>query len=224
MISFLSSKPKIILGSASSSRKKIMDDLASQYGFNYTVKTADIDEKAIRFQDPHQLVLALGHAKRDAILSKLAAETSTSGSISSSEDHNTNAYLITCDQVVVHGGRILEKPENENECREFIRGYGESPASTVGSVVCTSLSTGRSYEEVDVSHIHIATIPEEVITKLVEEGACMWCAGGLMIEHPLVSPYIQKIEGTEDGVRGLSKALVTKLLLEAQGHERSLSF
>lgn len=42
----------------------------------------------------------------------------------------------------------------------------------------------------------------------------MYCAGGLMIEHPLVSPYIVRIEGSEDGVRGLSKALLLNLLLE----------
>jgi septum formation protein len=97
-----------------------MDDFASQHGLNYIVRTADIDEKAIRLEDPHQLVIALGRAKRDAILLKLAAETSASGSVPSS-NHNANTYLITCDQVVVHGGKILEKPENEEECWQFIR-------------------------------------------------------------------------------------------------------
>ena len=41
-------------------RTQIMDELAGLYGLAYEVRTADIDEKAIRHDDPHQLVLALG--------------------------------------------------------------------------------------------------------------------------------------------------------------------
>lgn len=40
----------------------------------------------------------------------------------------------------------------------------------------------------------------------------MHCAGGLMVEHELVSPYVMKIDGTMDSVMGLSKPLVLKLL------------
>ena len=30
-------------------------------------------------------------------------------------------------QVVTHEGRILEKPESEEEARSFLRGYGRTP-------------------------------------------------------------------------------------------------
>lgn len=68
-----SSKPRIILGSASSSRRAIMDELARQHGFSYEVRTADIDEKAIRLPSPPELVTALAKAKADAIVEKLRA-------------------------------------------------------------------------------------------------------------------------------------------------------
>jgi len=35
-----------------------------------------------------------------------------------------------------------------------------------------------------------------------------------MVEHPLVREYLQSIDGTEDSVMGLSKALVIRLLDE----------
>lgn len=196
-----------------------MDELAREWGLKYDVITAGIDEKAIRSQDPHDLVLALGRAKRDAILAKMHAQDDhrANSSTQSSAQPSVGALLITCDQVVVHQDRILEKPETADECRQFIRGYGQHPARTVGSVVCTNLSSGRSVESVDVSSIHFKPIPEHVIDKLVEEGECMWCAGGLMVEHPLVVPFVERIEGTEDGVRGLSKAQVLTLLLDAAG-------
>lgn len=53
-----------------------------------------------------------------------------------------------------------------------LRGYGEAPGSTVGSVVCTVLDSGRSCEAVDVSHIHFSPLPEATIEMLIE-GACV---------------------------------------------------
>jgi predicted house-cleaning NTP pyrophosphatase (Maf/HAM1 superfamily) len=50
---------------------------------------------------------------QEAILDKMrAAGESLSG------------LLITCDQVVVHEERILEKPGSVDEAHEFIEGYG----------------------------------------------------------------------------------------------------
>jgi hypothetical protein len=54
------------------------------------------------------------------------------------------------------------------------------------------------------------------------EGDCMWCAGGLMVEHALVVPHIQRIDGTQDGVMGLAKALVVRLLVEAAERARQV--
>ena len=45
-------------------------------------------------------------------------------------------------------------------------------------------------------------------------GEVLSCAGGLMVEHPLVLPYRRQIEGTEESVMGLSLDLLEKLLVE----------
>lgn len=60
-------------------------------------------------------MLELGLAKAKALLPALRAEAErgTLGSI----------YLLTADQVVVHEGRILEKPADEEEVRRNIAGY-----------------------------------------------------------------------------------------------------
>lgn len=54
------------------------------------------------------------------------------------------------------------------------------------------------------------------MTKLCSEGIVLQCAGGLMVEHVLIQPYITKIDGTIDSVMGLSKSLVDKLLEQIQ--------
>jgi septum formation protein len=60
-------------------------------------------------------------------------------------------------------------------------------------------------------------MPDDVIDKLIEEGDVMWCAGGLMVEHPLVVPYITHIDGTQESVMGLGKEAVMSVLVAAAG-------
>ena len=214
-----------------------MQELATQHGFSFDTITADIDERAIGDRSasasPEELVLKLARAKAHAILGKL--EPLHPGS---------PAYLITCDQVVVHEGRILEKPENAAEvvplpdqtfcfpdrplweqvltlplwahvqARAFIAGYSSAPAATVGSVIVQDVVTGRRVEAVDTARIYFKPIPDDVVEKLIEEGTVFWCAGALMIEHPLVEPLITSIDGTPDSVMGLPKHLVLNGLLE----------
>jgi septum formation protein len=43
-------------------------------------------------------------------------------------------------------------------------------------------------------------------------GEVLQCAGGLMVEHPLILPYRREIIGTEASVMGLSIELLTSLL------------
>lgn len=136
--------------------------------------------------------------------------------------------LITCDQVVVHEGRILEKPEDADEARAFIRGYARSHAQTVGSVLCTlltsSMTGGGSDSLREVSRIGtlenctivMDPIPDETAEELIAEGEVLWCAGGLMVEHPLVAPRVRRIEGGgEDSVMGLGREAVMRVMVEA---------
>lgn len=194
------------LGSGSASRlqlmQEILDDTTVPYVIEFAGKvSADIDEKAIRYEDPKELVLALAHAKADAILEKHAGAMD-------------RGFLITCDQVVLHKGNILEKPEDEKEARAMIAGYAEAPASTVGSTVVTNLGTGQRVEHVDVATITFAEtgIPGDAVDFLVEEGEIFWCAGGLMVEHPKVQPWIVSMEGGMDAIMGLKKQTVVDLL------------
>jgi septum formation protein len=224
---------RVILGSSSSSRRAIMDELLAGYpGLSYEVVTADINEKALRDPKPEALVKQLAHAKADAIVAKLraaatgggeaaagaAAPAAAAAAAAAPTDENP-AYLITCDQVVVHEGKILEKPESADEARAMIRGYTrDAPASTVGAVVVTRLPGGERHEALEVCVIRMDPLPEEDVEALVAEGEVMWCAGGLMVEHERVAPRVAAMEGGgDDAVRGLGRATVARLLCDAAG-------
>nr|GEV72117.1 maf-like protein isoform X1 [Tanacetum cinerariifolium] len=219
----------IILGSSSIARRKILAEM----GYEFTLMSADIDEKAIRTEKPEELVMALAKAKADAIVSKLQlggehekdakpsiliASDTTEGNpkLHSGEDKDAKpTLLITCDQVVVYKGMIREKPSNEEEAREFIKGYSGKQAATVSSVFVTNLKTGFTKGDFDKVEINFHEIPDHAIEKLLEEGLVLRVAGALIIEHPLIVPYVKEVIGTTDSVMGLPKALTEKLLKEA---------
>ncbi len=50
---------------------------------------------------------------------------------------------------------------------------------------------------------------------MVDEGTVMKCAGALMIENPLLRPFITRFEGTKDAIMGLPKATVMRLVAAA---------
>ncbi|KAG4939293.1 hypothetical protein AAZX31_16G125200 [Glycine max] len=195
---------KIILGSSSKARREIL----SEMGYEFTVMTADIDEKCIRREKPEDLVMALAEAKADAIVQRLP----TGGPL---EEDASTTLLITADTVVVYRGVIREKPTSEKEARDFIKGYSGSHAAVVGSVVVTNLATGKRCGGWDSAEVYFLEIPDEVIDNLIDEGITFNVAGGLMLEHPLTLPFVDAVVGSTDTVMGLSKALTEKLLLEA---------
>ncbi|KMT11277.1 hypothetical protein BVRB_5g109640 [Beta vulgaris subsp. vulgaris] len=222
---------KIILGSKSKARREILE----QMGYEFTIMTADIDEKAIRKEKPEDLVMALAEAKADAIISKLQiadiqvndSEPTLLISADTAEatlpkppngDLRTDAgptILITGDQVVVYEGMVREKPSSKEEARRYMKDYSGSKASTVSSVLVTNLQTGFRKGEWDKVEILFDEIPDETIDKLIEEGAVLGVAGGLIIEHPLILPLVKEVVGTTDSVMGLPKAVAERLISES---------
>ncbi|CAA6657616.1 unnamed protein product [Spirodela intermedia] len=177
---------KIILGSKSVARRKILADM----GYQFTVMTADIDEKGIRRENPAELVSVLAKAKTN----------------------NEPTLLITSDIVVVHKGIIREKPSSEEEAWEFLKGYSGGHVSTVGSVVITNLKTGVRIEGLDTAEVYFHDIPDEIIAKLIDERVVFNVAGGLLLEHPLQLPFVEAVVGASDSVMGLPMALTEELI------------
>ena len=50
----------------------------------------------------------------------------------------------------------------------------------------------------------------------MQEGTVFSCAGGLMVESPHLSPYIKYMEGGMDSLMGLSKELMSNLLIDLE--------
>jgi len=68
---------------------------------------------------------------------------------------------------------------------------------------------------VQEADVYFRPLEEGLIEELIEEGTVFWCAGGLMVEHPKVEPFIERIDGEFAAVLGLSKKLTAELIRKA---------
>jgi septum formation protein len=217
----------LILGSASFTRKLILKEM----GIPYHIVVREIDEKNVgcRIQDtPEALVAQIANAKADRIIHEFKNGGTVMASATSASDASPVALspsdqeyiLLTGDQVVTCDGKILEKPHDIQQAKEFIRYYGSHPCSTVGCVCLTHWPS-----QIRVTGLHIATITfrstitddaDDIVHQLVHEerAPILSCAGGLMIEHPITQRYVHHIDGTQDSVMGLCKQTVLDLLRE----------
>ncbi|KAK9220301.1 hypothetical protein WN943_008951 [Citrus x changshan-huyou] len=208
---------KIILGSSSMPRRKILAEM----GYEFSVMAADIDEKSIRKEKPEDLVMAIAEAKADAIISKLQITDSQLGNVE-------QTILIVADTAEAILNRlpigdyikeaeptILITGDQSGVLRIWIADYSGGQCATVGSVLVTNLKTGFRKGEWDRVEIQFHEIPDEVIEKLIEEGIVLNVAGGLIIEHSLILPYVKQVVGAMDSVMGLPKAVTEKLIKEA---------
>lgn len=190
----------LILGSSSKSRASIL----SNANIKFTVKVADIDEKAIgdraEGSDPSSLVLQIARAKVKALFMK--------GLIPSDKPY----LVIACDQVALWQGKIREKPTSEKEAREYLDSYSTAPAETVGATIVVNSLTGKSAEAVDVARQNFLRIPVAVIDSIIAQGKVYDCCGGFMIDDPLLKPYLGAREGDEDSIIGLSLRVLRSLI------------
>ena len=183
---------KIILGSVSSTRKQVMDEL----GYSYEVMSADIDEKAIRVGDPKELTMALARAKAAALLPLIKEPV----------------ILITADQVVIFANEVRGKPINKQEARKFLKSYSNNHTSHINSVVVTNTQTGQTAEGSDYSEVYFAAIPDEIIENFVKDSRIYARAGGFSVHDPIMRKYILNIKGSRESVMGLPVELLQSLI------------
>lgn len=185
---------KIILGSKSAGRKRIMEEM----GYEFDVLVSDIDEKAIRFDDPKELTINIAKAKAISLQDKIFEP----------------AILITSDSVVVCNNEILEKPQNEEEARKFLELYRDFPATVVSSVVVTNTSNGKQVFDVDASTVYFSPFSEQEIIDFIKDGGVFNWAGGFGVDEDGWPEHIIKIDGYRDGVMGLPKKITKRLISE----------
>src|SRR5579859_6990487 len=104
---------RIVLASESPFRKRAMNLL----GLPYETRPSNIDEKAIRDDDPAQLTRKLAQAKALKIA-----------------DECPDGIIVSGDAVAAKGSKIFEKPRTQGEAAEFLREFSGSTFQFVTSI------------------------------------------------------------------------------------------
>jgi predicted house-cleaning NTP pyrophosphatase (Maf/HAM1 superfamily) len=126
----------LILGSASFTRKQILKEMKIEYH----VLVRPIDEKQVgnrTLETPEQLTNNIAQAKMNHLVKEIMAGNCDMDLPKHEKDQEW--FIMTADQVVTCQGKILEKPDNEAQAKDFVTQYGQHPCTTVGCVVLTHL-------------------------------------------------------------------------------------
>ena len=193
-----SSTTRIILGSSSNNRRNLINQLFK----NVDMMSPDIDEKAIRSEDPHQLPILIAQAKTDSLISRIPISEET-----------LPIVLITSDQIALYKDEIREKPVDRNEAKRFLESYCNASVSTVCAVVATHLPSMRQAVDTSVSSVFFGDISSEEIDRIINRGVVFTACGGFDIKDEDMSKRIVRLEGAEDCIMGMPLA-VTKSLVD----------
>ena len=198
MPSISNKKIKLILGSASPFRKKLLEDA----GFVFDVRTADIDEKKIRSKDFKKLVLDIGLAKKEAILAK--------------NKFDKNTILITSDLVVSHNVKLREKPVSKEEVITWHKEYPKGETIVYCSIIVHHIGLNKTLKTVDIASIKWGKIPSRVIHQMALDPITYKGAG--FVDRAFFH-YAKKLEGHIDTVQGVPVRIMEEFLEELGYYE-----
>lgn len=182
LINYLNSK-KVILGSTSIPRRKILTDL----GINFEVLGSNFEEN-LEKTDPQSYVTNTCLKKFEEI-------------ITNNSDKNFDV-LITSDTIVVHNNKILEKPQSNEEVFNWFKAFSNDKVICYTSVVIGLIE--KNSENINVvkdkiqflteSYVLFDEIEDDIISSYIETGEPFNKAGGFGIQG-LGSFFIKGIEG-----------------------------
>lgn len=197
------SRMKVVLATSSRWRREIFKRMFPKlYSSDEdTFLSPDIDEKAIRDDDPAKMVLLIAEAKSKAVEGRVAGAD----------------LVITCDQVTVCEGDVREKPADVAQARTFLRSYaGGKPVECINGLVVWHVPSGRRLTAVDRSTVTFAGVSEAEADEMAEaDPVCLTTAGGFSLGHdsPL-SRRTASLEGTVASVEGFPYGKVREMMLE----------
>lgn len=175
---------QLILGSKSPRRQELIKGL----GFAYEIRTRDTDENYSQSLKPHQIATFLAELKAKALIETL----------------KKNELLLTSDTVVITEGKVLGKPEDQEDAKNMIRSLSGKTHQVITGVHLTTLETSYTF---DVT-TEVTFLPLEIweIDYYVNKYVPLDKAGSYGIQEWIGYIGIQKMNGSYYNVMGLPTA------------------
>ena len=185
---------KIILASKSPRRSQLL----SEAGFNFTVRTKDIDESYPADLSP-------------AEVAEYIAEAKAAGCADFLEDE-PGAILLTSDTIVVLGEKIYGKPRDYDHAVSILRELADRTHRVITGVCLWSRDKKVTFH--GVSEVTFAPLSDEEIDYYLRTCRPYDKAGAYGIQEWLGHCKITAIKGTYENIMGLPTDLVYRYLCE----------
>ena len=189
---------KIILASASPRRRELM----AMAGYEFEVQVSH-KEEVYSATEPEEIVKELSLLKADDIASM---------------NEKKSLVIIGADTVVAHDGKILGKPQSEQDAFDMIKGYqGDKHQVYTGVAI---LSYDEDGNETVINHavktdVYVNEMTDQEIWNYIHNDNVMDKAGAYGIQSGFAI-HIEKIEGDYFNVVGLPISYVYEELKKLQ--------
>jgi len=157
------------------------------------VLPADIDETALKAEQPRAYVLRLAIEKARAVAAK-----------------KPGAYVLAADTAVALGRRILPKAENDDMVADCLRKLSGRRHQVLTAVALVA-PDGRLRTRVAMTRVSVLRLTDEQIARYVESREGVGKAGGYAIQGR-AEALIKEISGSYSNVVGLPLAMTVALL------------
>jgi septum formation protein len=172
--------PDLILASSSPRRRELIEQL----GLRPLVMAADIDETPRVAEDPGDYVLRLSHGKAQ----KIAAQ------------QDAVAIVLGADTIIDHGGQVLGKPENQQQCIDML---SQLAATTHQVLTGVTVIRGEQVESTVIStEVGMREISVDEIRAYWQTGEPQGKAGSYAIQGR-GARFVTAINGSYSNVVGL---------------------
>lgn len=186
--------PKILLASASSRR---LDLLRQINAVPDKVLPTDIDETPLPSEKPKDLVKRLSQQKAEA-----------------ASNQNPDFFVLAADTVVACGQKILDKPENEEQAKKYLKKLSGRRHRVYGGITMITPEK-RVFTRSCVTLVQFKPLSDGDIKTYIESGEWEGKAGGYAIQG-LAGAFIKHLSGSYSNVVGLS-LYDTMKILESSG-------
>ena len=169
-------------------------ELLARAGYRFEVEPADIDERRLDGETPHELVRRLAREKADAVAPR-----------------HPGSIVLGADTVVVVDGAVLGKPNGDADAAGMLRRLSGRAHEVLTGVAL--LTAHRRCDGVQSTRVVFRALGREDVAWYVASGEPADKAGGYSIQGR-ASRFVTRIEGSYTNVVGLPVELVDGLLDE----------
>ena len=179
---------RIILASGSPRRTELLQTA----GIVHEVVISGADED-VQEENPARLVEMLSSRKAEEVYERLVQQ-----------EPSGDLVVIGADTVVAADGKILGKPEDEEDARRMLRMLsGRSHHVYTGVTLCGRIgSVRREVSFSEESTVHVAQLTEKEISEYIDSGEPMDKAGAYGIQGAFMK-FVSGIEGDYFNIVGL---------------------